>query len=193
MPPAIPSENPYRDEVAEPVDESQPFRAASSNPYAAPVATATSAFDFAARLKLASRSLRFAGAILDSTIYGIGTIPALSVMAMADANNDDILQAFGTLMFMGGLLLVGIGNWVLITRSGQSFAKRLLGMRIVRENGQLPGFLHGVFLRHWVLSFFCICYPVGILVYLIDGLIIFGGKRQCLHDLMAGTLVVKVT
>jgi uncharacterized RDD family membrane protein YckC len=67
----------------------------------------------------------------------------------------------------------------------------ILGMRIiVRDTGELPGFLRGVLLRVWL--------PAAVnqacsLFSLVDALWIFGDERRCLHDLIAGTIVVEVT
>jgi uncharacterized RDD family membrane protein YckC len=53
----------------------------------------------------------------------------------------------------------------------------------------LPGFLRGVILRIWV--------PAAInqacnLFSLVDALWIFGDEQRCLHDLIAGTIVIDV-
>ena len=172
--------------------DTQPLALASTNPYAAPAETASGGIDYAQQHNLASRPLRLAGEIIDWALYGLSTIPAVGVFGYADAQNNDALSGIGALLLFGGLILVGLVNWILISVSGQSLAKRLLGMRIVKTDGQLPGFLHGVLLRSWVLSLICACYPIGIIVYVIDGLFVFGVKRQCLHDLIANTLVANV-
>jgi uncharacterized RDD family membrane protein YckC len=97
------------------------------------------------------------------------------------------------------LALVGIGfitaliyaivNWVLISTSGQSVGKKLVGTRIVKfDTGALPGFLYGVVLRIWVMGLISAC--IGACAVILDGAIIFGQERRCLHDYIASTKVI---
>jgi uncharacterized RDD family membrane protein YckC len=100
------------------------------------------------------------------------------------------MSTLGIFVMLGGMLIVGIINWVMITNTGQSIAKRMLGMQIIKvDTGELPGFVHGVVLRSWV--------PAAInqvcnLFSLVDALWIFGEERRCLHDLIAQTVVIDV-
>ena len=80
-------------------------------------------------------------------------------------------------------------QWYLVATTGQSLAKRWFGIKIVRLDGSLPGFVNGVLLRSWVLhALNAVCNFVG----LIDALMIFGEQSRCLHDLIAGTKVIKI-
>jgi uncharacterized RDD family membrane protein YckC len=59
----------------------------------------------------------------------------------------------------------------------------------IQDTGGLPGIVRGVVLRSWV--------PAAInqvcnMFSLLDALWIFSDKRQCIHDLIAGTVVVDV-
>jgi uncharacterized RDD family membrane protein YckC len=99
----------------------------------------------------------------------------------------DELMILALIILFGGMLIVAIYNWYLITRAGQSIAKRMLGMRIVTTSGELPGFLMGVLVRQWipvVVNQFCNLFS------LVDALFIFGEERRCIHDYMANTIVV---
>jgi uncharacterized RDD family membrane protein YckC len=100
------------------------------------------------------------------------------------------------LIGFAGMLGVAIWQWVSITNSGQSFGKRLVGIRIVRTDGSPVDFVRGVVLRMWVISFVTgvanqCC--LGWLVFLADILPIFGQERRCLHDQIADTKVVVAT
>ena len=174
-----------------------PFSAAppaeSENPYQSPAALeawdggevyAPDDQDY----ELAGRGTRLGGYFLDVLFYVVGAVPGFIVaMAFADAGNQDA-EMGAMLLMAGGIVLVAIVNWVMITQSGQSIAKRLLGMRIVRvDDGALPGFVRGVILRVWipaVINQFCSLFG------LIDALWIFGEERRCLHDQIAMTRVV---
>ncbi len=70
-------------------------------------------------------------------------------------------------------------------RTGQSFGKRFIGIRIVRLDGRRPDY-RDLALRHFVgypLSLLCAC--LGILWMIWDK------KQQGWHDKLSGTLVVK--
>ena len=161
----------------------------SDNPYQSPSAPTSATYRSAYPLHaaLASRWTRFCGAILDGLIMMVAGIPGFAVLAAA---GDDEIMVVGWVLAVGGMLVVGIINWVMITQRGQSIAKRMLGMRIIlRDTGALPGFLRGVILRTWVpfaINQFCNLFS------LLDALWIFSDERQCIHDLIAGTVVLDV-
>ncbi|MDA9859008.1 RDD family protein [Rubripirellula sp.] len=76
---------------------------------------------------------------------------------------------------------------LMVTKSGQTPGKKLCKIRIVTsDTKQLPGFVKGVLIRSWASQ---IVYAIPF-VGLVGILLIFGPKRQCLHDMMAGTIVV---
>ena len=90
------------------------------------------------------------------------------------------------------LTLVGFAVWCWLTistmkRNGQSIAKKILGIKVVRSDGS-PASLGRIFwLRNVVNGLISIIPLYG----LIDALFIFGESRQCLHDKIADTIVVK--
>lgn len=189
-PPANPpmpdfSDNPFRVSPA-------PSAPVSDNPYQAPAAPPARVYrpGLAVPAPLASRSTRFFGAILD-TLFALAAAVPGGIVFFATIENDDATTFLGMLGVLAGILVVSIINWVMIVRSGQTIAKRILRMRIiVRDTGELPGFLRGVLLRVWV--------PAAInqacsMFSLLDALWIFGDECRCLHDLIAGTIVVDVS
>ena len=179
------SDNPF-------ADLPTPSAPVSDNPYQSPAAAPTPLHRplHASHATLASRSTRFFGALLDGIMMLAGGIPG-GILFLATLENDDATTMAGAVAMGAGVIAVAIVNWVMITQRGQSIAKRILGMRIiVRDTGELPGFLRGVLLRVWL--------PAAInqacnLFSLVDALWIFGDERRCLHDLIAGTIVVEVT
>ena len=199
-PKPTPSENPFAD-VA-PAKKPSPFephgvnpfgdvgyRKETGNPYQAPTAYGYSRPGIH-QYPLASRGKRFAGAILDSVFLMLGAAPGfIMFVATVDQQNDEVAMIGMGLMFLG-MFIVGVVNWVMITQSGQSIAKRMLGMRIIRaDNGDLPGFVNGVLLRSWVPALINqVCNQFS----LIDALWIFNEERRCIHDLIAQTIVIDV-
>ena len=179
------SDNPF-------ADMPTPSAPVSDNPYQSPSAAPTPIHRplQSSHAMLASRSTRFFGALLDGILMLAGGIPG-GILFFATMDNEAEPSVVGMLAMGGGVIAVAIVNWVMITQRGQSIAKRILGMRIiVRDTGELPGFLRGVLLRIWV--------PAAInqacnLFSLVDALWIFGDERRCLHDLIAGTIVIDAT
>lgn len=185
-PPAKPA--PYSTQGDSPFGDFGAFQD-SGNPYQAPAS-----YGYARpSLPLSSRGKRFAGALIDSFFLMVAAAPGFILfMVAADGNNDEAsaVSAVGLALMILGLFAVGVVNWVMITRSGQSIAKRMLGMRIVRvDTGGLPGFVNGVVLRSWVPT---LINQACNLFSLIDALWIFNEERRCIHDLIAQTVVIDV-
>jgi uncharacterized RDD family membrane protein YckC len=133
---------------------------------------------------LATRSQRFLASLLDNVFAVAACAPAAIVAAVLDASEDMVAVAL-----VAGFVLFTIYQSVLIARSGQSLAKKLLKIRIVRQDGSVPGFVQGVMVRYWLMTMMsAVCNLVG----LIDALLIFREDQRTLHDHMAGTNVIQV-
>src|SRR5687768_12492232 len=150
--------------------------APSVNPYAAPLTDARTSYDDQFGLDqdyvLASRGSRFAGALLDGLITVLACVPAFVLYGgqiLDDPSEDNILA-----MLAIPIVLVTIVQWYLIATSGQSIAKKLLGMKIVKLDGSDVGFVHGVILRMWVMGALQAVPFVGNFIALADALTIFG-------------------
>jgi uncharacterized RDD family membrane protein YckC len=88
------------------------------------------------------------------------------------------------------LILLAI-TIVLVARNGQTIGKRLIGIKVVRSNGEKAGFWRIFLLRNVVNAIPSLIPFVGYAYVLTDHLFIFGESRQCLHDKIADTVVVK--
>jgi uncharacterized RDD family membrane protein YckC/phage FluMu protein Com len=181
---------------AGPATDSAPF---NFNPYQSPITTATATRQYARTdvRNVASRGTRFIGRFIDNLILFAGAVPGLFVLFTTDrpvgrGDGDDILfePTAGALLFWGGILAVAIVNWILIVQSGQSIAKKMLGMRIVRVDGSLPGFVNGVILRSWVPNVIGAIPFFGSLFGFANALAIFGSESRCIHDHIASTRVI---
>jgi len=104
----------------------------------------------------------------------------------------EVLGSFSTgvtVVYWGYNGLFLLINAILLVSSGQSIGKKILGIKIVRQHtGEQVGGWRILGLRSFL--------PWGIeqlvqIIGLINILFIFGKKRQCLHDKIADTVVVK--
>lgn len=174
------------------------------NPYSAPKADVDQGLNFGGDdYVLAERGTRLAAALIDGMLTLASLIPGFVLLfsavdgmsgnplrALSSATGDQLFLAVGAMIL---LFLAFQGyQWFLITTSGQSLAKKWLGIKIVRTDGSPCGFVNGVLLRSWVLSIVSNLLPdrMGGLVYFVDALFIFGAERRCLHDHIAGTRVI---
>lgn len=150
-----------------------------------------------AGLEPASRWLRLGAHLLDSLVGCLFVGPGFAVLFMAgiftqpDNPNPALLLAGIVAAGVGALLLLGIQIYLLVTR-GQTLGKMMLGIKIVNfEDGLNPGFVKVVLLRLIVNGFIGAVPFLGLIYTLVDTLFIFREDRRCIHDLIAGTMVVK--
>jgi uncharacterized RDD family membrane protein YckC len=74
-----------------------------------------------------------------------------------------------------------------VSQNGQSIAKKVLGIKVVRADGSYATLSRIFWLRNVVNGLLGIVPLYGI----VDALFIFAEQRQCLHDKLADTIVVK--
>jgi uncharacterized RDD family membrane protein YckC len=165
----------------------------TSNPDAPPRSNVQDGEDFA---EPADRIIRLAAYILDGIIAGAMIYFPFFVVAMLarpiDTNAE--LDVFRDSVFLigGALALVGAVVWAWLTilfvaRNGQTIAKKLVGIKVVRSDGSRASLGRIFWLRNVVNGLLRIIPLYG----LIDILFIFGERRQCLHDMIADTIVVR--
>ena len=104
-----------------------------------------------------------------------------------DNPSPTIAQKYGHILLFSWLVYF-ICQAVLLSLYGQSIGKKLLGIKIVQNSTlQNGGFINNVLLRVGLNSLL-----IAIPFYaLIDILCIFRQDHRCLHDLIAGTVVVE--
>lgn len=163
------------------------------NPYAAPVSDAAPSWQMGTDDHLlASRGSRFAGSLLDGLIYMVVALPvAFLTMDFGSMGPEpDVVDIYAKIGIP--ILLVAVVQWYLISTTGQSLAKKMLGMKIIKTTGEDVNFVSGVLLRSWVPAFIGWIPLVGGFFGLVDALFIFGEEHQCIHDKIAGTKVISV-
>ncbi len=139
---------------------------------------------------VAERGSRFLARLFDLLMtFACAVIPRWLVKTVdGDPGEGSFAAAVGGLF---ALMFLGY-QWYLIAATGQSLAKRFLRIKIVKMDGSSPGFVSGVLLREWLLGAIGLIPTIGPVIGLANSLWIFGGERRCIHDLIAGTRVVRV-
>ena len=165
----------------------------SENPYAPPPAPVSDQDDEASHL--AGRGQRLAAAILDGVIGIVCAIPIMVLFGMFD-----YLKAGRPLPFtltlastVSGIVLFVVVHGYLLKTHGQTVGKKLIGVRIVDLDNQLPRFGKLIGLRYLPIWAVTVIPVIGQILPLIDALFIFRKDRRCLHDLIAGTRVVRAS
>ncbi len=162
----------------------------TNNPYAPPQGAVR---DMPAEgQELAGRLVRLLAAFLDGIIAAVMIyVPAL-VVALPTRAFDEATADPSALLLPAAVGVIGFIAWawitlLLVARHGQTMAKRLLEIRVVRSDGSQASLGRIFWLRNVVNGLLGIIPLYG----LIDILFIFGQRRQCIHDLIADTIVVK--
>jgi uncharacterized RDD family membrane protein YckC len=161
------------------------------NPYAPPSTEADydpagSALHTPGNLPLASRGKRWLGYLFDHLVAAMAAIPGVA-LAMTSGKEES-----GLALGLAGFLVISAIQAYLIATTGQSVAKRILNVKVVRQDGSPPGFVYGVLLRSWLVFVIQIVPGLGNIFGFIDGVMVFRADQRCLHDLIAGTSVVQV-
>ncbi len=144
--------------------------------------------------ELASRSKRLMAALVDACISIIVTFPVMMTMGVIRQLREEqtmTMQQTVFFFFFGMVVFLLIHGYFL-AKYGQTVGKRLIGTRIVSyADGQLLplGKLFG--LRYLPIAIIAQIPFVGSLFAVVDILFVFGPERRCLHDLIAGTKVIR--
>jgi len=137
---------------------------------------------------IASRQKRLFGSMIEGFIIVGIMFPILAATGqlsrMALGEQPTIKEHIYLILLSHLIFLVLNGH--LLTYHGQTIGKRIVKTRIVDLNGQILPFGRVFFLRYVVLGL------LGAIVGIIDALFIFREDRRCLHDWVAGTLVIDV-
>ncbi|MDD5469227.1 MAG: RDD family protein [Candidatus Peribacteraceae bacterium] len=137
---------------------------------------------------LATPHDRFLAKMID---WGIFVLPLLSLYysypGFARITPSIWIIAALSSIFTGLLILLFL-QWVLIGLNGQSLGKVVMHIRIVDAGSKKTGgFVQNLLLRTWVHALMV----ENVVYVLCDLLIIFRKERRCLHDYLAGTIVIK--
>jgi uncharacterized RDD family membrane protein YckC len=164
-----------------------------TNPYAPPQAAVLDIDDPRATTTLADRGTRLGATILDGIIFAAMVyLPVLLTVGVAgnrggDGSGLEALVIVGALVAVAGLVAWCWLTILYVNRNGQTIAKKITGIKVIRSDGS-PAALERIFWLRNVLNAVIGLIP---LYAVIDVLFIFAESRQCLHDKIADTIVVK--
>ncbi len=139
---------------------------------------------------LAGRGARLGAYMLDWVIVG-----AISMVVVFSLGWFDEMATGGTgaavRTALVALVAYGAVNGYFLAQRGQTVGKRAVGVRIVSgKTGDIVPVWNSFGLRVALVQLVFQIPIVGMLIALADALFIFGERRRCLHDFLAGTLVV---
>ena len=143
--------------------------------------------------RLAGRGRRLVATLIDMLL-----VPALTVLLVMITAVMEHAEAYRNSMWMLNVFLLAVvsylilnGYW-LLTR-GQTVGKRVMGVAIVATvSGKRAAFWKLVCIRALFFPLlFVVISPVLALLPIIDQGFVFRKNRRCVHDLAAGTSVVR--
>jgi uncharacterized RDD family membrane protein YckC len=171
-----------------------------SNPYAPPKAEVADHRNGDAQMQLAGRGARFGAAVLDTLGSALTVLPLFiginfeALATAATANDSAGMFAAFSMLGLGIFAVVGLiwlgANVYLVATNAQTVGKRLIGIKVVCTDGTRAGFARIFWLRNVVNLLPSLIPIVGNFYGLIDSLCIFHESRRCIHDRIAGTIVV---
>jgi uncharacterized RDD family membrane protein YckC len=165
-----------------------------SNPYAPPQAEVR---DSVAQdeSELAGRGERFGAAMLDGLIAGIAVVaPVLVGFDWTAAQTGNYMEAFrpAGLVVAAIAMLALIGITIhLVNKNGQTIGKKICGIKVVRSDFSRASLGRIFWLRNVVNALPGAIPYVGNVYNLVDLAFIFNERRQCVHDKIADTIVIK--
>ena len=125
------------------------------------------ALDDSVELELATAVQRIVAWLINRVIEVVLMIPAFGLIIVllikSGGKLDDIdnMQTVYASLFWGiGLvmllyLIYGVVQVYYMSKHGQSIGKKLMKIRVVRENGDMAGFVHNVLLREFAYGLIC--------------------------------------
>ena len=149
------------------------------------------------QLPLAGRFRRLFATLIDMVL-----VPSLSLILVAAAGvmeDAEDYQNVGLMILW--IFLLAVASYLLLNgytlwRRGQTLGKLLMGIAIVQtadETSRRPAPLWKLICIRALFFplLFVVIYPPLALIPVLDQILIFGKRRRCLHDLMAGTRVIR--
>ncbi len=139
---------------------------------------------------LAGRGARLGAYVLDWVIVGaISMVAVFSLGWFNEVAAGDAGAAARTALV--ALAAYGAVNGYFLAQRGQTVGKMAVGVRVVSgKTGDIVPVWNSFGLRVVFVQLVFQIPIVGMPIALVNALFIFGERRRCLHDFLAGTLVV---
>lgn len=163
-------------------------------------------------VELATPWQRIGAVLINNIITALLYVPMImgagnSYAAYVAASEGDAIPADGggSGLWIGVsvvlLLIWGVYQVVLMSKTGQSVGKKLMGIRVITLDGENPGFVGTVLMREVVFGLILgvisiipvlgsIVY-LGVMIALLVMIFLESRERRTLQDMLAKTLVVK--
>lgn len=142
--------------------------------------------------ELAERGTRLGAAIIDGIIGLVVALPMMYLMGFhvyIMAGEQAPIGLTLSSMVMSLVFFVLLHGYFLY-QSGQTIGKKLLSIKIVNLEGNVPSLGKLLGLRYLPVMVVSSIPLLGGIASLVDILFIFRQDRRCVHDLIAGTRVV---
>jgi uncharacterized RDD family membrane protein YckC len=170
----------------------------SNNPFQPPKA-AISEVPVASQ-EIAGRWERLGAALIDSlavplVMYLPLVVVGAPALVLAILRNEQPVFSTAFFLAVAACFLLFIA-WIVVTitfvsRYGQTIGKRLVGVKVVRNNGERASLGRIFWLRNVVNLLPALIPVIGGLYGLVDSLFIFSESRRCIHDLIGDTKVIR--
>ena len=138
--------------------------------------------------ELAGRGTRLGAYILDLLFSIIAMVPMFILLAIQGDSGEGFMIGV-TVMVIGLIILLSINIYYLY-QNGQTIGKRLLGIKIIRTDGDRASLPRLLFLRAFLISLIGNIPYIGMVFMIVDPLFIFRSDKRCIHDLIADTKVI---
>jgi len=146
----------------------------------------------AGALELADRASRFVAAMIDWFVWILMLMPSIIGTVMDQQPSSaprPRAGGIGGVIFLALFILWAIVTTYLVERNGQTLGKKALNIKVVRSDGSKASLARIFWLRNVLNSLPFLVF--SFLYTVVDLLMIFSDSRQCIHDRIADTIVVK--
>lgn len=165
----------------------------NANPYDAPQSEVARLQQATHALLLASRGIRLLAAVLDTILLGVILAPWMVFSGYFDAimRGGDVSYAKEALWTLIGFVAFAVVQGIPLSGNGQTWGKRIVGIRIFDLQGNRPSLARLLGLRYLPQHAVYLIPVIAPMLVVVDALFICRHDRRCVHDLIAGTQVVK--
>jgi len=142
---------------------------------------------------LATRWARLWGSLIDGIIAMVFIFPVMFITGFWDKAMAGAVPILDTVLFgvFGFVVFIALHGY-LLAKHGQTIGKRLVGTRIVSvSSDEILPLWKIIFMRYLPISISAHIPAIGQFLTIIGNLFVFRKNKRCVHDLIAGTKVVK--
>ena len=139
---------------------------------------------------LAARLDRFLASIIDTLIILVVILPIMFMTGGFD-NFEEVSFIHSFSLGILGMFVFAAVNWNFLKNNGQTVGKKVMKIKVVTLDGELPQ-MGDHFLKRYAVYLLPGHVPViGTIFSIVNVLFIFGAQRRCIHDLAGKTKVIK--